>query len=71
MLAELDDSQAVRENCVVWNELSASAVFDEELRRRVDEVNLTWTQTTASFIEARRLTDRSDRTSTHSRKPRW
>ena len=52
MLREFGSSPEVRENCVVWNELTASAVFDEELRKQIDEVSIRWTKTTASFIES-------------------
>ncbi len=42
LLAELDEDRDVRDNAVVWGEVSASAVFDPELRDDVREVSATW-----------------------------
>jgi AcrR family transcriptional regulator len=50
MLAELGSSDAVRQNCVVWNELNASAVFDPELRKEFAAVAKKWSREVAAFI---------------------
>lgn len=42
LLAELDDAPAVRDNAVVWNEVSASAVFDPALREALVRVTDEW-----------------------------
>ena len=42
LLAELDDDRAVRENAVVWGEVSASAVFEPALREDVKRVSEEW-----------------------------
>ena len=42
LLAELDDDRAVRENAVVWGEVSASAVFEPALREDVRRVSEEW-----------------------------
>jgi len=42
LLAELDDAEQVRDNAVVWGEVAASAVFEEELRPDVRRVVETW-----------------------------
>jgi AcrR family transcriptional regulator len=42
LLRELDDEGEVREAAVVWGEVSASAVFDPELRDAVRRVNEEW-----------------------------
>lgn len=51
MLDELGGSQAWRENCIVWAELTASAIFDPTLRKHVNDLNKKWIQSVASFIE--------------------
>lgn len=51
LLGDIEDSTAAREFCVVWQELTASAVFDPELRRHVDEVSTDWTEKITSIIK--------------------
>ncbi|MDQ3572996.1 MAG: TetR/AcrR family transcriptional regulator [Actinomycetota bacterium] len=43
LLAEFDEDREVRDNAVVWGEVTASAVFDPELRDDVRRVGATWT----------------------------
>ncbi len=50
MLAELGGSRSWRSRAIVWNELTASAVFDEKMRKHVDAVNGKWAESVASFI---------------------
>jgi len=50
LLAELDDEVTVRDNAVVWGEVSASAVFEPELRDGVRRVTETWRDVVASGI---------------------
>jgi AcrR family transcriptional regulator len=50
LLAELDDHAGVRDNAVVWGEVSASAVFEPELRDDVRRVTETWKATVADSI---------------------
>lgn len=52
MVAELGDSPEIRGNAVVWNELTASAVFDANLRSQVSDVTRRWIQVTAEWIRA-------------------
>ena len=51
LLAELDDDRAVRENAVVWGEVSASAVFEPALREDVRRVSEEWCATVAAGIQ--------------------
>lgn len=51
LLAELDDDRAVRENAVVWGEVSASAVFEPALREDVRRVTDEWVATVAAGIQ--------------------
>jgi AcrR family transcriptional regulator len=51
LLAELDDDRAVRENAVVWGEVSASAVFEPALREDVRRVSEEWCATVAAGIK--------------------
>jgi AcrR family transcriptional regulator len=51
LLAELDDDRAVRENAVVWGEVSASAVFEPALREDVRRVSEEWSATVAAGIQ--------------------
>ena len=60
MLAELDDDRTVRDNAIVWGEVSASAVFEPELREDVKRVTETWSSTVAEAI-ARGVEDGSIR----------
>ena len=50
LLAELDDDRAVRENAVVWGEVSASAVFEPALREDVRRVSDEWCSTVSAGI---------------------
>ena len=50
LLAELDDDRAVRDNAIVWGEVSASAVFEPELREDVRAVTEKWSATVADGI---------------------
>jgi AcrR family transcriptional regulator len=50
LLAELDDDRTVRDNAVVWGEVSASAVFEPELRDDVRRVTATWSAIVADAI---------------------
>ncbi len=51
LLAELDDDRAVRENAVVWGEVSASAVFEPALREDVRRVSDEWCSTVSAGIQ--------------------
>lgn len=55
LLADLADSKQVRANNVVWNELNAAAVFDEELRTRVSETTRRWIAEIAETIRVGQL----------------
>jgi AcrR family transcriptional regulator len=50
LLAELDDEPAVRDNAVVWGEVSATAVFEEELRNDVRAATESWRDVVCSTI---------------------
>ena len=50
LLAELDDDQTVRDNAIVWGEVSATAVFEPELRDDVRRVTEEWSATVAAGI---------------------
>ena len=52
LLAELDDDPTIRDNAVVWGEVSASAVFEPELRGDVRRVTETWRAEVAAGITA-------------------
>lgn len=54
LLAELDDAPAVRDNAVVWNEVSASAVFDPALREALVRVTDEWNARVEGEIDAGR-----------------
>lgn len=51
LLAELDETPAVRVNNVVWNEASALAVFDPALGEEMQRVTAAWERTIAEGIE--------------------
>lgn len=55
LMAELDDDRAIRENAVVWGEISASAVFEPALRDDVRRVSEEWCANVSEGI--RRGTD--------------
>ena len=50
LLAELDEERTVRDNAIVWGEVSATAVFEPELRADVKRVTDTWSATVADAI---------------------
>ena len=50
LLAELAEDGAVRDNAVVWGEVSASAVFEPALREDVRRVTDEWRETVAAGI---------------------
>jgi AcrR family transcriptional regulator len=52
LLAELDDSEQVRDNAVVWGEVAASAVFEDALRPDVKDAVETWHDEVAQGIRA-------------------
>jgi AcrR family transcriptional regulator len=52
LLAELDDDETIRDNAVVWGEVSASAVFEPELRDDVRRVTETWRAEVVEGIRA-------------------
>jgi AcrR family transcriptional regulator len=52
LLAELSDDPNVQHNAVVWGEVSASAVFDSDLRADVARVTRTWRDEVAEGIRA-------------------
>jgi AcrR family transcriptional regulator len=52
LLGELGDDAHVRHNAVVWGEVSASAVFDPDLRDDVARVTRTWRDEVAEGIRA-------------------
>lgn len=60
LLAELSEDQPVRDNAVVWGEVSASAVFEPELRAEVARVTAEWKAVVATAI-ARGIEDGSIR----------
>lgn len=51
LLAELDDRPSVRDFAVVWGEVSASAVFEPDLRPGVRRITHSWRATVAGAIE--------------------
>lgn len=42
LLREFDESPAIRSNSIVWNEISATAVFEPELRPDLQRVTAEW-----------------------------
>jgi AcrR family transcriptional regulator len=52
LLNELSDHPDVRANAVVWGEVSASAVFEDDLRVDVKRVNDAWRSNVAEGIRA-------------------
>jgi AcrR family transcriptional regulator len=50
LLAELDEEPTVRDNAVVWGEVSATAVFEPELRDDVRRVTEAWREAVAAGI---------------------
>lgn len=58
LLAELDDDPSVRDYAVVWGEISATAVFEDELRAPVAKVWRRWRSLVAGALD-RGVTDGS------------
>lgn len=52
LAAEFSDEPGVRDNAVVWGEVTASAVFDPELREEAHRVMAAWRSEVAGAIEA-------------------
>ncbi len=52
LLGELSDDEAVREAAIVWGEVSASAVFDPDLRGAVRKVTEDWRAEVSETIRA-------------------
>ncbi|MDO9410856.1 TetR/AcrR family transcriptional regulator [Patulibacter sp.] len=52
LLAELDEAPQVRNNSVVWNEVSASAIFDPALREALGRVTDDWNAKVVRAVEA-------------------
>lgn len=50
LLGEFDDDRAIRDNAVVWGEVSASAVFEPALRDDVRRVSDEWSAAVAEGI---------------------
>jgi AcrR family transcriptional regulator len=50
LLAELDEERTVRDNAIVWGEVSATAVFEPELREDVKRVTDAWSATVADAV---------------------
>lgn len=51
LLAELDDDPAVRDNAVVWGEVTATAIFEPELRDDVRRAADSWRGVVADAIQ--------------------
>jgi AcrR family transcriptional regulator len=58
LMSELEDSTAVRRNTVIWNEVTALAAFEPELREDVRRVTGVWQRAVAAAI-ARGVADGS------------
>lgn len=52
ILGEIQDSPAVLENSLVWNELRACAVYEEAMREPLARTSQEWTRETAAAIRA-------------------
>lgn len=52
ILGEIQDSAAVVENSLVWNELRACAVYEEPMREPLARTSEEWTRETAAAIRA-------------------
>jgi AcrR family transcriptional regulator len=52
LLADLEESPAVRSNAVIWNEVTALAAFEDELRDDVRRVTGGWQRAVAGAIAA-------------------
>ncbi|WP_320668878.1 TetR/AcrR family transcriptional regulator [Patulibacter defluvii] len=50
LMRELDQAAAVRDNSIVWNEVSASAVFEPALRDGLQRVTDAWNEKVARTI---------------------
>lgn len=52
LLGDLGASRQVHNNNIVWSELNAAAVFDDDLRERVSRTTRSWIATIADEIRA-------------------
>lgn len=52
LLREFDEDAAIRSNSIVWNEVSATAVFEPELRDSLRRVTAEWNEWVAEAIAA-------------------
>ncbi|GAA1959988.1 TetR/AcrR family transcriptional regulator [Catenulispora subtropica] len=52
LLLELQDTDEVRENSTAWGELRASAIFETELRERLEGATQGWVAETAERVAA-------------------
>ncbi|OAT67994.1 TetR family transcriptional regulator [Mycobacteroides immunogenum] len=52
ILGEIQESAAVMESSLVWNELRASAVYEEPIRQPLARTSAEWTRETAGAIRA-------------------
>lgn len=50
LLLELDDAPAVRDNWVIWSEMTAGAFFDDELKQAVAKWSGHWVRMIADLI---------------------
>jgi AcrR family transcriptional regulator len=50
LMAELDDSDRVRDAAIVWGEAGARAAYDPEFRPIVGEINRSWAETVEQAI---------------------
>ncbi|WP_406386984.1 hypothetical protein [Streptomyces sp. NBC_01618] len=51
LFVDVSEDQEVRDNSVVWNEVRAIAVFEEDLRQALTTVTRLWERDTASDLE--------------------
>ncbi|MFB7212513.1 TetR/AcrR family transcriptional regulator [Streptomyces sp. NPDC056255] len=51
LFVDVSEDQEVRDNSVVWNEVRAIAVFEEDLRQALATVTRLWERDTASDLE--------------------
>ena len=50
LIGDLGDSKRVRDNDIVWNDLNAAAVFDDDLRARISQISRQWVGDVADMI---------------------
>ena len=51
LLLEIDDAPAVRDNWVVWNEITGAAMFDPSFKAALETWSRKWNEKLASLIE--------------------